>query len=76
MSEMITLGYDLSFIGAIIALLLYAIRTLLYVEYIRSPKGWKAELYKVLWTFQQTFTAMSAVGGLMVLLYIYLQIRG
>lgn len=76
MKELITLSYDLSLLGAIAALLSYAVRKVLSAAYIRKPIGWKNELYKTMCQLQNISTAVSAVGGVLLLLYIYLEVRG
>lgn len=76
MKELVTLSYDLSLLGAIGALATYAIRRLLSAAYSRKPKEWKNELYQTMWQLQNISTAVSAIGGVLLLLYIYLEVRG
>ena len=76
MNELTKLSYDLSLLGAIVALETFAVRRLLSASYSHKPKKWKDDAYKRMWQLQNIGTAVSAIGGVLLLLYIYLEVRG
>ena len=76
MKFLIENSYNLSLGGLIVALTSSSISLLLKASYSAKPKKWKNEVYQLMWRFQHLGFAVSAIGGAMLILYIWLEIRG
>lgn len=73
---LIELSYDLSLGGLSMALISLSISMLLKASYQKKPKQWKNKGYQLMWRYQHIGFAMSAIGGAMLILYIWQQVRG
>lgn len=76
MKLLIELSYDLSLGGLTMALVSLSISLLLKASYQLKPNKWKNEAYQMMWRFTQLGFSTSAIGGVMLILYIWMGIRG
>ena len=76
MKFLIETSYELSLGGMFMALTSLSLSLLLKASYSAKPKKWKNEAYQLMWRFEYLGFAVSAIGGAMLILYIWLEIRG
>lgn len=76
MKLLIDISYDLSLGGMTMALVSFSLSLLLKVSYNVKQKTWKKEAYQMMWRFHNIGFAISAIGGVMLILYIWMGIRG